>query len=156
MSTKTNAQDYHFKEEFLEKWQHAKEYTLKVASLMPGDLYSYAPNSQVRTFTEQIQHISDAMIYHANLALPLTIDKEKGSLSKEDILSELKARFELVEAALKKLEASDFEQKVKFWNGPTTRRKLLNLTYDHITHHRAQAITYLRMNAIKPPDYIGW
>jgi hypothetical protein len=27
-------------------------------------------------------------------------------------------------------------------------------TLDHVTHHRAQAVTYLRCNGITPPDYV--
>jgi uncharacterized damage-inducible protein DinB len=34
--------------------------------------------------------------------------------------------------------------------------QILNLLNDHQTHHRAQLIVYLRINGIKPPDYVGW
>lgn len=30
------------------------------------------------------------------------------------------------------------------------------LLFDHVTHHRAQAIMYLRMRGIEPPAYVGW
>ena len=150
-----SAQDYHFKNEFLAKWKNSKEYTLKVASLMPEDHYDFSPAQGVRTFREQLDHISEAMVYHAGLSLNISNNSSKGH-SKETILRNLKDNFEKVEQAILQLDEQDFEEKVKFWDGPTTQRKLLELTYDHITHHRAQAIVYLRMKNIKPPNYIGW
>ncbi|MGD1957609.1 MAG: DinB family protein [Fulvivirga sp.] len=155
ISMQIGAQDYHFKNEFLAKWKNSKEYTLKVASLMPEGHYDFSPAQGVRTFGEQLDHISEAMVYHAGLSLNISTTSNKGH-SKETILRNLKDNFEKVEQAILQLDEQDFEEKVKFWDGPTTQRKLLELTYDHITHHRAQAIIYLRMKDIKPPNYIGW
>ncbi|MEM6517680.1 MAG: DinB family protein, partial [Bacteroidota bacterium] len=41
-------------------------------------------------------------------------------------------------------------------DGQASVFKIMNFTIDHVTHHRGQATIYLRMNGIKPPDYIGW
>lgn len=153
---KITAQDYHFKQEFLEKWESSKAYTLKVARLMPEEHYHYQPSAHVRTFGQQMQHLAEAMTYHAGLALSLKAPKNPHSNSKTTIVNLLETSFNLVHEAVKELAEEDFETKVKFWDGPTSRRKLLNFTLDHITHHRAQAIVLLRMNNIKPPNYIGW
>jgi len=153
---KTTAQDYHFKQEFMEKWQNSKAYTLKVARLMPGEHYNYQPSAHVRTFGQQMQHLAEAMIYHAGLAISLKAPKDQNPNAKTAIVNLIEASFDLVHEALIELDEKDFETKVKFWDGPTSRRKLLNFTLDHITHHRAQAIVLLRMNNIKPPNYIGW
>ncbi|MGB3463805.1 MAG: DinB family protein, partial [Cyclobacteriaceae bacterium] len=96
------------------------------------------------------------IIFHAGLAFDVPDGQYSYTIDKSAILAQLNTSFDIVEKVIHESEARDFEEKVKFWNGPTTRRKLLSLTYDHITHHRAQAIVYLRMNDIKPPDYIGW
>ncbi len=37
-----------------------------------------------------------------------------------------------------------------------TERQIINLMNDHLTHHRAQAIVYLRLNGVMPPKYVGW
>ncbi len=45
---------------------------------------------------------------------------------------------------------------VSFFAGPMNKLQIINLLNDHQTHHRAQMLVYLRLNGIKPPDYIGW
>ncbi|NJL74904.1 MAG: hypothetical protein HC892_07620 [Saprospiraceae bacterium] len=30
------------------------------------------------------------------------------------------------------------------------------LMNDHLTHHRAQMIVYLRLKDVQPPKYVGW
>ncbi len=43
------------------------------------------------------------------------------------------------------------------WSGTQLNKiQFLNLIEDHQTHHRAELLVYLRLNNIKPPEYIGW
>jgi uncharacterized damage-inducible protein DinB len=35
-----------------------------------------------------------------------------------------------------------------------TRRQFLMLMADHVTHHRAQMLVYLRLKGIVPPKYV--
>jgi uncharacterized damage-inducible protein DinB len=37
--------------------------------------------------------------------------------------------------------------------GELSRYWALHLILDHATHHRGQAVVYLRLNGIKPPEY---
>ncbi|AXT59227.1 DinB family protein [Aquimarina sp. AD10] len=151
------AQQTTFKNEFLKKWSNIINYTIEVAEKMPMDKYSFRPNTEIRTFGEQIEHLAMAMTYHSKSAIDVEHSKFKGDTnSKEEVLDYLKSQFNAVKIALKNTDESKFEESVSFWAGRMTRRKILNLTNDHITHHRAQAILYLRLNKIKAPDYIAW
>ena len=151
------AQQSSFKEEFLKKWKNATEYTLEVAKKMPANKYGYRPNEGMRTFGEQMEHIGYAMTYLSKSAINGKEAKYKGSLTDKDaIIKYLKGQFEIIRAAVEKMEHSDFEKTVSFWAGRMTRRKILNIAFDHTTHTRAQTIIYLRINSIKPPAYIAW
>ena len=146
-----------FKEEFLATWKNSQDYTLQVARLMPEAQYTYRPFAEAKSFGEQMVHISEAMMYHADIALSLNDSRPSpNSDDKEAVIQYLRASYALVERHLERMNASDLEQRVKFWGGPTSRRKILTFAADHITHHRGQAIVYLRMNSVKPPNYIGW
>jgi len=35
-----------------------------------------------------------------------------------------------------------------------TKRQILLLLADHITHHRGQMLVYMRLNGLKPPRYV--
>jgi len=45
----------------------------------------------------------------------------------------------------------------KFWSkDPTSKKIILMLMRDHMTHHRGMLVIYLRENGIKPAGYKGW
>ncbi|MBL0005643.1 MAG: hypothetical protein IPP25_00245 [Saprospiraceae bacterium] len=50
----------------------------------------------------------------------------------------------------------DLNEKVEFIAGTMTRRRILLLMTDHLTHHRGQLVVYLRMKNVEPPKYVGW
>ena len=50
----------------------------------------------------------------------------------------------------------DLNEKVEFIAGTMTRRRILLLMTDHLTHHRGQLVVYLRMKGVEPPKYVGW
>ncbi|WP_299216109.1 DinB family protein [uncultured Aquimarina sp.] len=155
--TPITAQQSSFKEEFLKKWKNSREYTIKVAERMPAEKYQYKPTEDMRTFGEQIEHIGYALTFLPKKALNIKEVKYKGSLTdKETLIAYLKGQFEIIKTAVEKIDNSDFEKTTSFWAGRMTRRKILNVTFDHITHTRAQAIIYLRINDIKAPQYIAW
>lgn len=153
----STAQNFTFKEEFLMKWKSTTEYTLKVAQKMPESKYNYKPNPDMRSFGEQMEHIGYAITYLPHKALNIKEVKYKGSLTdKIALVNYLKSQFAIIENAVEQTEDSAFEKPASFWAGKMTLRKILNITYDHTTHNRAQAIIYLRINKLKAPQYIAW
>ncbi len=151
------AQQSSFKKEFLKKWKNATTYTLEVAEKMPASKYGYRPNEGMRTFGEQMEHIGYAMTYLSMNAIHSKEIPYQGNLTDKDALIDyLKKQFEIVRVAVEKMDSTDFEKTVSFWAGRMTRRKILNIAFDHTTHTRAQAIVYLRLQDIKPPQYIAW
>jgi uncharacterized damage-inducible protein DinB len=64
--------------------------------------------------------------------------------------------FEYAQKTIADLTEAELNEKVDFFAGQMTRRRILLLLTDHVTHHRGQLVVYLRLNNIKPPRYRGW
>ncbi|MEK6154723.1 DinB family protein [Flavobacteriaceae bacterium 3-367] len=150
------AQKSNFKNEYLKKLKNSLEYTLDVANKMPEAHYNYKPIEDVRSFGEQLVHIGEGMAYIGNSGLSFQTVKQPNSNNKEEVISYLKAQYGALQNAIENKEQSYFEETTSFWAGRMTRRKILNIVFDHCTHHRAQAIVCLRMKNIKSPNYVGW
>lgn len=75
---------------------------------------------------------------------------------KENIMTVLNEGFENALLAFKNISMEELDDEVEFFAGPMTKRQIIHLMNDHLTHHRGQLIIYLRMKGIKPPRYVGW
>jgi len=148
-----------FLKEYLIKWQNGADYTIELAEAMPEDKYDYKPSSDVRSFREQVVHIMNNMVWLSSTYLSTTSfkgDLKHKELSKEEILMLLRQATIFAKNAVKNLDEEELDDKVDFFAGPMTKRQILMLMNDHMTHHRGQIIVYARMNDIKPPRYRGW
>ncbi|MEP6725913.1 MAG: DinB family protein [Bacteroidota bacterium] len=142
------------------KLQNSKEYTLKVASLMPEEKYGFKPVQDEMSFGEQLLHISANLGWLTSSYITnskSTVTKPATQVQKkEEIIQVLNKTYDFSITALKSFDASHLADTVSFFAGPKTKLQIINLISDHQTHHRAQMIVYLRLNGIKPPEYIGW
>lgn len=92
-----------------------------------------------------------------NLFQPDVLEKRDAKENKALVSKYLTETFDYVISSLAKLEDSSLakgEEKEKPWylKGHTNLDLILR-GESHTAHHRAQAITYLRMNGIQPPGY---
>ena len=142
------------------KLTNAKAYTLKVAALMPEANYDFKPHADEMNFARQLVHISQNLCWLSSSYLneganPLTA--EEGKLTNKNEISVLVAKaYDFAIAAIQNLPVQSLTDTVKFFTGPMNKLQIINLVEDHQTHHRAQLLVYLRLNGIKPPDYVGW
>lgn len=142
------------------KLENSKEYTLKVANMMPDEKYGFKPVPGEMSFGEQLLHISANLgwltsSYITNSKSPVTKAATQVQ-KKEEIIQVLNKTYDFAIGALKPFEASHLADTVSFFAGPKTKLQIINLISDHQTHHRAQMLVYLRLNGIKPPEYVGW
>lgn len=142
------------------KLRHAKDYTLKVANLMPEEKYSYQPSPGEMNFREQLLHISSNMGWLCSSYLngsenPITT-ADKKAVKKEDVIAVVTKTYDYAINVLQRLDKKQLPDTVSFFAGPMNKLQIINLLNDHQTHHRGQLLVYLRLNAIKPPGYIGW
>ena len=148
-----------FLKEYLIKWQNGAQYTIDLAKSMPEHKFDFKPNDDVRNFREQLEHIVNNMIWLSESYLTqekFGVDLKRKNLSKAEMLQLLSDATEFANNAVENLDPKELDVVVEFFAGPMTKRQILMLMSDHMTHHRGQIIIYVRMNGIKPPRYRGW
>ena len=145
-----------------EKMTSAREYTLAVAKLMPDSLYSFKPVEGEMSFGEQLIHITQNLYWLSSTYLvenpnPFTETKEHLLLLNKEAIMELVGKaYDYALLSISKLDTTTLSKELTFFAGNKNKYQFLNLIEDHQTHHRAQLIVYLRLNGIKPPEYVGW
>ena len=135
------------------------EYTLEFAQAMPEDEYGFKPVEEEMSFREQLKHIASNMVWLSSSYLKgqhTTIDPTKAGDSKKEIIGMLNQAFTYASVTIDGLKEKDLNETVDFFAGTMTRRRILLLMTDHVTHHRGQLVVYLRMNNVVPPSYRGW
>lgn len=145
--------------EFQQKWQNAANYTIEVAEAMPEDRFGFEPTEAEMTFAEQLMHIMSNMTWLSRDYLGgggFDHDLKRKDWTKTEAIALLRQAFDHAGKAAAALSPEQLEEKVEFFAGPMTKRQILTLMNDHLTHHRGQLVVYLRLSGVKPPDYRGW
>lgn len=142
------------------KWENAKNYTIKTIESIPEDKFGFRPTLEEMSFSDQIAHIAGNMLWlsstHLTHAKPtITKDNFTGK-SKKELLNLLSQSFDFVQVAFLNLNENDLSTQVELFGKSVSKRQIVWLIHDHLTHHRGQLAVYLRLNNIKPPQYIGW
>lgn len=148
-----------FLQDYKLKWKNVTEYTLEFAHAMPEDHYGYTPTKIEMTYAEQLRHVAGNMIWLCSSYLegkPTSLDPGKTGDSKKDIISMLEKSFAYAQQTIDGMTESDLNEMVDFFAGKMTRRRIMFLLTDHVTHHRGQLVVYLRLKNVEPPSYRGW
>ena len=148
------------------RWANARAYTLAVAEAMPASDYGFRPDypnalRPAMTFGEQLVHLgrniewvsADKLLGGATPPRPDIDPADKSA-----VIAYLDAMFALGKRALGSLSFAELDERVD-WFGEGERlskRRVGLLLFDHVTHHRAQAIVYLRVKGVAAPEYVGW
>lgn len=143
------------------KLTEAKWYTLAVAEKMPVEHYGYRPTSEEMSFGEQLLHLGDNLVWLSSNYLgerPMShLPKVEGQdVDKAEVLRVLAESYDFALQQLEQLDAESLSKEFPWRDGAMNKIQFLNLIQDHQTHHRAQAIVYLRLNQLVPPAYRGW
>lgn len=133
------------------------------AEAMPEDKYSFAPTSGefkgVRTFAEQVKHVSAANYMFGASILgekpPVDLGGENGpdSLkSKAEIVKFMNDSFAYLHKALASVTAqNELDQIQSPFGVKVSRLTLASFSTAHPFDHYGQMVEYLRMNGIVPP-----
>jgi uncharacterized damage-inducible protein DinB len=151
-----------FIEEYLERLENSKKYLLLVAESMPEEKYKYRPTPESMSFAENLMHIGWAMDWHSQSLLggreardwdtdtELKVDNK----SKNEMLSTIEKTFDETIKFIREYDVNKLEEGLDYFGLTRTKRQVLMLMADHITHHRGQMLVYLRLNALQPPRYV--
>ncbi len=128
--------------------------SIAVAQAMPAEKYGFRPHPESMTFGELMSHIATtnyqfcAGLKDSEPPVPLTPSE------KDETVKFLSDSFAYCATVIPSLTE---EQISKAHNSPDGRlpgREVLLAMHGHVAHHRGQAEIYLRVNGIRPPNYL--
>lgn len=147
------------KDEMIKEWERAKTYTKEYLDAMPESGYALKPTPEMRSFAEQMLHLTDGNYGFAVAAsgeksafapgeLEKTTDKSKANVSKIVLDG-----YDFVINSLKKVPADKMGETIKLFNRfEMTRGTAFVKCFEHQTHHRGQTTVYIRLAGAKPPQ----
>ncbi len=156
------AQQNEFIKEYLERLEKSKEYLILLAERMPEDKYAFKATEESMTFAENLMHISWAMDWHSqslmggreardwNTDTELKVDKK----SKKEMIVTIDKTFNKTIEFISNFDSDRLDERLDYFGADRTKRQILLLLADHITHHRGQMLVYMRLNGLKPPRYV--
>ena len=133
------------KENLLKTVRNSRKYTLAVAEAMPDSMYSFQPCEGVWNFNELMNHIAYGITWWESNY----VKKAETPWAPPALQHQKEATMALIDAAYDSLEKT--LDSIAINNSVTAG---ISATLDHVTHHRGQAVTYLRCKGITPPEYI--
>lgn len=144
--------------QLLRDWERAKAYTKEYLDAMPEDGINYKPTADIRSFAEQMLHLSQAniglssngtgkeRIYAGKNLEKMDEFKNKAALTKLVMES-----YDYVIDGIKNMDLSKLDEMVKRGNFENSRLVWISKAFEHQTHHRGQTTIYLRMKGVVPP-----
>lgn len=145
-------------EEFWAKWENSEKFTLEVVDKMPDNLLDYRPHESSMSFKEQVTHIGGSI---AGLSKNFMLGAEPGfpidakPQSKEEIKKFISDCYDYGKKTISDLSEDQLGEVIDTFAGEVTRRQMLGLIDDHVTHHRGAAVSFIRSNGIEPPAFMG-
>jgi uncharacterized damage-inducible protein DinB len=147
------------KAQLVRDWQRAKVYTKAYLDAMPDDGVSFKPTPEIRSFAEQMLHLSSGTINLISAGTGKTKIYDGKNLEKSDELKTKAALSKVVMEcydyaidAVNGLDASKLGEQVKMGNNSLSRLTLITKAFEHQTHHRGQCTIYLRLKGVTPPN----
>jgi uncharacterized damage-inducible protein DinB len=148
---------------FLDRVDRAFDYTRAIADAMPDSLYSFKPTEEVFSFGKQLQHGIKTVVRHSENyflgALSEDLDQrfDDEALDKIAVIAQIDQAYKEFRAILEGVDHDNWQRDIVFFSGTFPAFHFFSILLDHLTHHRAMAIVYLRLNGIAPPvRYVGW
>ncbi|MBA4144644.1 MAG: damage-inducible protein DinB [Azospira oryzae] len=142
----------------VKEWERAKAYTKEYLDAATEETFGFKPTPEMRSFGEQMLHLSEANYGMASAAsgTPSPIkfgELEKGALkTKAEISKAVLDSYDFAIAAAKGMTDEKLAGNVKMFNMEMTAETALAKAFEHQTHHRGQTTVYLRLKGLKPPQ----
>jgi uncharacterized damage-inducible protein DinB len=146
-------------EQTIADWMRAKDFTREYLDAMPEDGMGFKAAPDIRSFAEQMLHLTNANFAFASAASGMANPYQGKNLEKLDeyktkaaLTKVVLESYDFVIAAFKSVEAPRHNEQIKLFGREMTRALAFHKAFEHQTHHRGQATIYLRLKGIKPPN----
>lgn len=146
-------------EGLVKEWERARAYTLEYLEAMPESGYALKPTPEMRSFAEQMLHLTDANYSFISAVTgeksPISMGESEKSTdkSKANVTRLVLAGYDFVINSLKKMTPEQLNENVKlFGRFEMTKSTAIGKCFEHQTHHRGQTTVYIRLAGVKPPQ----
>jgi uncharacterized damage-inducible protein DinB len=164
ISTPLFAQQNNFINDYLERLENSRKYLILVAENMPEDKYAFKATIESKSFAENLMHIGWAMDWHSQSLLGgreprdwrTDTELRPSNKTKEEMIAKIDETFEKTIKLITEFDLAQLEDELDYFGLNRTKRQILLLLADHITHHRGQMLVYMRLNGIVPPKYVSF
>lgn len=158
------AQQNDFTKDFIERLENSKTYLILMAESMPENHFSFRATAETMSFEEHLMHIAWTLDWQSQTLLggraprDRKTDKELivGQKSKSEMIAAVKNTFDQSIKLISELNSIQLNEKMSLLGFNRSKRQVLLLLADHITHHRGQMIVSMRLNEITPPSYASY
>ncbi len=146
-------------DDMVKEWERAKAFTKEYLDVMPEAGYALKPTPEMRSFAEQMLHLTDA-----NYGFTSTVTGEKSPVgrgesekvedkSKANVTNLVMAGYDYVINSIKKMTPTQLAEITKLFDRfELTKEMALAKSFEHQTHHRGQTTVYIRLAGAKPPQ----
>jgi uncharacterized damage-inducible protein DinB len=147
------------KEEFMNKWNNSKQFSLDVLDKMPETGMDYKTDSAAMSFKEQIHHIGSSIV---GISKGYLMGGEPGfnidikTATKAELADFIGKSYDYGAKAMTSMTVEQGKEVQDVFGNQASRNQVMALLMDHSTHHRGAAIAYLRSNGIEPPAFNGF
>lgn len=134
---------------------------LQYVDAMPADALDFAPTEEVRTFAEQIEHVTvgNVGIVASSLGIgqdqrPDLGDKAVYLADKAALKDHVNRSFDWVTSTVRGLSDARLQETTTlFGQAEVSTEKALRTAYEHGVWTLGEIIPYLRLNGVTPPAY---
>lgn len=150
------------KNQMVNDWQRAKEYTIEYMNTMPADKYAYKFKAadSLRSFAQQMLHLASAnvfLMYTATDKVPFPwasfgLEKRMTAQTKDSVVYYVNASYDFAIDAVKNCDPAKWKEKKSVFGFEATKFAFMQKAFEHQTHHRGQTTIYIRLNDIAPPQ----
>ena len=143
--------------DMVKDWERAKVYTKEYLDAMPDSGYALKPTPDMRSFAEQMMHLTEANYGFVAAASGKTPGPEATAkstdMSKANVTKMVMAGYDFVISSARGMTAAQLKEPVKIFNRfDMTKEAAFAKCFEHQTHHRGQTTVYLRLAGVKPPQ----
>lgn len=162
LTTPLLAQETNFINDYIQRLENSQKYLNLVAESMPAEQYDYRVTPESNSFEENLMHIAWAMDWHSQSLLlgrparDWETDNELkvASKTREEMIATVNKTFDATIQLIKAFDTKKLNDKIAYGELQRSKRQVLQILSDHITHHRAQMLVAMRLNGLVPPRYM--
>lgn len=144
---------------YIKDWERAKIYTKEYLDAMPKDKYNFRAQDSIRTFAQQMLHLSQGIIgFIANgtgaqrISLGQNVEQRATAQSADSVAHYVMMSYDYAIESIRNMDVSKLTEQAGRGNFVFSRLNWLNKAFEHQTHHRGQTTIYIRLVGIKPPN----